>query len=42
MDLKSVESQRSELLLFVIAIVMIFLATIAYVSFRQEQGKRPA
>ena len=38
MDLKSVESQRSELLLFVIAIVMIFLATIAYVSFRQEQG----
>ena len=38
MDLKSVESQRSELLFFVIALVMLVLATIAYVSFRQEQG----
>ena len=38
MDLKSVESQRSELLLFVVALVMIFLGAIAYISFRNGQG----
>jgi len=38
MDLKRVESERSELLLFVIALVMIFLGTIAYLSFRDGQG----
>lgn len=38
MDLKRVESQRSELLLFVIALVMIFLGAIAYISFRQGEG----
>jgi transcriptional regulator with GAF, ATPase, and Fis domain len=38
MDLKRVESQRSELVLFVIALVMIFLGAIAYISFRQGQG----
>jgi hypothetical protein len=38
MDLKRVESQRSELLLFVVALVMIFLGAIAYITFRQGQG----
>ncbi len=38
MDLKQVENQRSELLLFVIALVMIFLGAIAYITFRQGQG----
>ncbi len=38
MDLKRVESQRSELVLFVIALVMICLGVIAYISFRQAQG----
>jgi len=38
MDLKRVESQRSELVLFVIALVMIFLGAIAYISFRQGEG----
>jgi len=38
MDLQSVESQRSELLLFVIALVMIFLGAIAYITFREGQG----
>lgn len=38
MDLKRVESQRSELLLFVVALLMIFLGAIAYITFRQGQG----
>lgn len=38
MDLKRVESQRSELVLFVIALVMIFLGAIAYITFQQGQG----
>ena len=38
MNLKQVESQRSELLLLVILLLMIFLGAIAYISFRQEQG----
>ncbi len=38
MDLRSVESQRSELILFVIALLMIFLAAIAYISFRSGEG----
>jgi len=38
MDLKHVESQRSELLLFVIALLMIFLGAIAYISFRNGEG----
>ena len=38
MNLKRVESQRSELLLFVIAPLMIFLAAIAYISFKSGEG----
>ena len=38
MDLQRVESQRSELLLFVIALVMIFLGAIAYMTFRGGEG----
>lgn len=38
MDLKRVESQRSELVLFAIALLMIFLGAIAYISFHQAQG----
>lgn len=38
MDLQRVESQRSQLLLFVIALVMIFLGAIAYITFREGEG----
>ena len=38
MDLQRIESQRSELILFVIALVMIFLGAIAYITFREGQG----